>query len=337
MICKQILAFSLVAVLLSACDSGKSKENKPKDTPSAEKHEPLSSKEKPASSEKSEDTLNDENIFRHYDAVKKILKKWNQAINEHQLSDLENLYADEVSYYSKKSSKQGVLTQKSDWLKKHPSYKQELGYTDVYFDEDDIQEVEEAVLKVEFVAQFTKICIENGKKTEIESYLYFRKFGKEWKIVRETDALTEVNVAKKKPVFNLPEGRYNYYFGQWSDTRDIHGFAHDMVPYSADLYFTMADGKITGIYDYYSGTARSHTYYLIKSGKVANGILELEMVYSEVDIPWADDMDINIDDFDEADLSKETKTWRLKILENKQLVCLSKECSAYSRTLKRIK
>ncbi|WP_186280153.1 hypothetical protein [Fluviicola chungangensis] len=295
---------------------------KTKVIPEAQKQKAVHSdkKTKPDASGDSKDKPNTENVFRRYDAVKKILKKWNEAISEHRLSDLENLYADEVSYYSKKSNKQAVLTQKSDWLKIHPSYKQELGYVDVYYDDED-------VLGVEFVVQFTKICIENGKKTEIESYLYFRKFGNEWKIVRETDAPTEVNVARKKPVTNLPEGNYNYYTGQWSDTRDVQGFGHDQVPYSVNLNFTIGVGGITGVYHYYSGTARSRTFYLIKSGKIDNGILELHVIYSQVDDPEPED-------FDE---DAETETWRFKILENKQLFSLSKDEAFYSRALRPIK
>lgn len=321
MICKQLLGFLLAAAALSACNSGNSgnsKEDKTKDKTEVEKNKALSSQDKSALSEDSEEESNTENVFRRYDAVKNILKKWNRAISEHQPSDLESLYADEVSYYARKSSKQAVLTQKSDWLKKHPSYKQELGFTDVYYDDRD-------TMGVEFVAQFTKICSENKKKTEVESYLYFRKFGNEWKIVRETDAVTEVNVARKKPVVDLPEGKYEYYIGQWSDTRDIPQFAHDQVSYNASLDLTIKDGRITGLYDYYSGTARSRTYYWVESGKIENGILELTMIYSEFDDPKPED-------FDGGEL---IETWRFKILENKQLVCLSKGNLTYAKTLPR--
>lgn len=285
------------------------------------KPEAVHSEKKSNVSEDSKDTQNTENVFRRYDAVKKILKKWNQAISEHQLSDLENLYADEVSYYAKKITKQAILTQKSDWLKKHTSYKQELGYTDVYYNDRD-------TLGVEFVTQFTKICIENKRKTEVESFLYFRKFGKEWKIVRETDAITEVNVARKKPIANLPEGEYEYYVGQWSDTRDIPQFAHDMVPYNSSLDFTIGDEGILGVYSEYSGTARSRMYYLVKSGKVDNGILELKMIYSQFADPTPED-------FEGAE---ETETWRFKIFQNQQLVCLSPEnLTLYSKTLTKVK
>ncbi|WP_343605779.1 hypothetical protein [Fluviicola sp.] len=337
MIRKQLLVFLLGITTFSACNSGTPKEEKTNAVLQAEKPKTVhSEKKKQAISEDSEQTPDipdTGNIFRRYDAVKKVLKKWNQAISDHQLSDLENLYADEVIYYSKKSSKQTILNQKSSWLKKHPSYKQKLGYTDVYFDQDDIQEVEEPVLKVAFVARFTKICIENGKKKEVESYLYFRKFGNKWKIVCETDAITEVNVALNKPVMDLPEGEYHYYIGQWSDTRDVPGFAHDMAPYDSRLDFTIKDGEILGVYDWYSGTLRSHIFYLIKSGKIKNGILELEIVYCEVDIPSIPE---HIDDIEEDYLSKETETWSFKILDNKQLIGISKDCYSYSQTLKRI-
>ncbi|AEA45030.1 hypothetical protein [Fluviicola taffensis] len=321
MIGKQIGVFFLLAVGLSGCSSENTKEDKTKTDSEVDVQKKTHSEDEVALSKESDRDPNTENVFRRYDAVKKILKKWNQAISEHQLSDLENLYADDVLYYAKKMTKQAILAQKSDWLKKHASYKQELGYSEVYYNDRD-------TLGVEFVAQFTKICIENKKKTDVESYLYFRKFGNDWKIVRETDAITEVNVVRKKPVVNLPAGEYAYYVGQWSDTRDIPQFAHDMVPYNSSLDFTIGDEGISGVYSEYSGTARSRTYYLVKSGKVDNGILELKMIYSQFADPTPEDFDAN----------EETETWSFKILENKELVCLSSEnLTLYSKTLIQVK
>jgi hypothetical protein len=322
MIGKQIRVIFLLAIGLTACNSENTKDDKSNTGSGVEQQKNTRSENETALSDESEsdEESDPENVFRGYDAGKKILKNWNQAISEHQLSDLENLYADEVFYYAKKMTKQAILDQKSDWLKKHMSYQQKLGYSAVYYDDRD-------TLGVEFVAQFTKICIENKKKTEVESYLYFRKFGSDWKIVQETDAITEVNLARKKPVVNLPEGKYKYYVGQWSDTRDIPQFAHEMVPYNSSLDFTIGEEGISGVYNEYSGTARSRAYYLVKSGKVENGILELKVIYSPFANPAPEDFDGG----------EETKTWRFKILENQQLLCLSSEnLTLYSKTLTQV-
>lgn len=333
MICKKRLPFLLLIVGLSGC--GSENEDKATNKPAEEKHVPVAKKHKMVVSQEEDDSSEDSkyeeeygephpgNVFPYYNAAKKILKNWNQAISKHKPENLENLYADEVIYYGKKSNKQAIVNQKSDWLKKHTSYKQELGYTDIYYYDNEVYIYKIGPKQFELVAEFTKICIENQKKTEVISYLYFRKFGKEWKIVRETDVITEINLAKKKPVLNLPEGERRYYVGQWSDTRDVPGFAHDQVPYESSLNFTVADNGITGVYHWYSGTARSRTFYLIKSGKIANGILELEVIFSVMDDPAPED-------FDE---DEPTETWRFKILENNQLFCLSKDSPSYGKTL----
>jgi len=74
MICKQLLGFLLLAVALSACNSGNPKKVKTKAIPEAQKQETVHSEKKPDGSEDLKDTTNTENVFRRYDAVKKILK-----------------------------------------------------------------------------------------------------------------------------------------------------------------------------------------------------------------------------------------------------------------------
>lgn len=261
-----------------------------------------------------------ESIFLRYDAVRNVLYEWNAAIDSHRTFELEKLYAKKVRYYSKMTDRQEVIHQKNEWLKQHKFYAQQLGHCEIYYDDSD-------TLGLEFTASFIKICIEKTKQTEVESFLTFRKFGNEWKIIEETDGPTEVNAAKMKPVHTLPDGSYRYYLGYWSDTRDIPRFAQDMAPYSSTLEFEITEKGITGVYDDYSGTMRSRTHYLVKSGKIVDGILELYVVYSPVENPSPKDLEG----------TEETQTWRFKILANQQLTCLSKEnVTLYSRTLRRI-
>lgn len=268
--------------------------------------------------EESLEELTEENVFLRYDAVKSALARWNTAIDAHRTFDLEKLYAEKVRYYAKTTDRQSVLNQKNEWLKQHKFYAQQLGHIEVYYDDSD-------TLGLEFIAHFTKICIEKTKQTEVESFLHFRKFGKDWKIVEETDGPTEVHAAKKKPLQTLPNGSYEYYIGYWTDTRDMPQFAHDMVPYNSSLNFKIGEKGITGIYNDYSGTMRSSTYYFVKSGRIVDGILELNVIFSQSDDPQPEDFEGN----------EETETWRFKILENKALICLSKENpTLYSRTLR---
>jgi len=316
---KLVLVLFAAVLLNTGCSSGSSAESE--DAQGVPKEATADSSVETIPAGEADEEPNAENVFLRYDAVKKVLHEWNEAVKRHRTIDMEKLYADKVMYYSKETDKQSVFNQKNEWFKKHLSYSQELGYHEVYYDDSD-------TLGLEFIASFTKICIENNKRTEVESFLYFRKFGNDWKIVKETDALTEVNAAKKKPLTSLPEGSYEYYQGYWSDTRDIPQFAHDMAPYNTSLNFTISGKGITGVYNEYSGTARSRTFYLVKSGKITNGILELQMVYSESDDPAPEDLEGN----------EETETWRFKILPDKKLLCISKEnVSLYSRTLRPLK
>lgn len=266
------------------------------------------------------ETADNEPVFLRYDAVKKALHEWNEAITRHRTIDMENLYADTVIYYSEKLAKQSVFSRKNEWFKKHPFHSQELGPYEIYYDDSDS-------LGLEFTAAFTKVSIEKEQRVEVDAYLYFRKFGEQWKIVKETDAITEVYVAKKKPVTSLPLGNYSFYQGYWSDTRDIPQLAHDMVPYNTSLDLKVTPKGITGLYNEYSGTTRSRIFYLVKSGKIVNGILELQLVYSESDETSLEDLEGN----------EETETWRFKILPDQKLLGISKENGAlYAKTLRRL-
>ncbi len=98
-----------------------------------------------------------------------------------------------------------------------------------------------------------------------------------------------------------------------------------MVPYNTSLDLKVTPKGITGLYNEYSGTTRSRIFYLVKSGKIVNGILELQLVYSESDETSLEDLEGN----------EETEIWRFKILPDQKLLGISKENGAlYAKTLR---
>lgn len=249
--------------------------------------------------------------FECYDQAKKILQAWNTAINNHQTEQLKNLYAPQVDCYMETISKEQCVEKKSTWLEAHKAYQQKIENIQIYYMDSDTN-------MTILIAEFNKVCIEENKTTEVTSFLHFKQFGNEWKIIAETDLSTEVSKAKKAPISTLGKGTYTFYRGYWEDTRDDENFGHDMVPYNFTLTLNVGD-KITGEYAIYSGRLRGITFYLIVSGKIENGILELAMVYNE-------NQEISLEDYNTGEYDhKEKQVMHFKIINGNTLVCLDED------------
>jgi hypothetical protein len=250
----------------------------------------------------------DRGIFDRYNAVKQVVREWNAAIDGHHPEKLKDLYADQVMCYLEKKSAAAVVADKTAWLKKHGNYRQQLKHVDVYYNEDD-------TTLSHFKAEFTKICTENGKTTEIQSWLHFERINGFWKIVTETDAPTEVARANKAKNRTLKKGTHQFYRGHWVDTRDDESLAHDQVPYRFAFELEIGD-KVTGSFWWYSGRLRSVTEYLVTDGKMQNGILELTLV-------WNGEEEYTLEDYEPG--SEEEETWRFRIVSENEIVGIDKD------------
>lgn len=254
----------------------------------------------------------DENVFRVYDAVKAKVKTWNESISNHQTDQLIEVYSSNVDYYLNNKSSTDCIALKKSWLEKHPEYSQSIKFLEVYhFEVDRTPD--------EFIAEFDKLCTENGKTTTVHSFLHFKKFNGEWLIYKESDVATEIAIAKKSPNINLPNGHYGFERNYWVDTRDVEGFAHETVPYRTYISFDILNETITGRINWYSGTMRSSMDYLIVAGIMENGLLTLDVIYNPNEEYSLDQPE------DFANMAIEN--WRFKIVDNHRLVGVSKNLS----------
>ncbi len=254
---------------------------------------------------------NSEGVFVRYNEAKRLTTEWNAAIDGNQPQDFHHLYADTVNYYSKILTKGACIDNKTKWLTAHAGYQQKIEDLEVYYMDDD-------TAGLIFMARFTKICIDKNDTTKIQSYLNFKRATSGWRIVKETDQTTELNRAQKSPNSTLKPGENLFYYGYWTDTRDIPDFGHDEVPYWFSLTLNVGK-KITGEYSLYSGTMRSITDYLVPEGKIENGILEITTVY----IP---ESGMSLEDYNPDEVSDSRKEhWHFKIVNGNELVCLDKD------------
>lgn len=212
----------------------------------------------------------DSGTFERYNEAARLLKAWNAAINANEPETLLKLYAGKVEYYLQTQSGQACADQKSDWLGKHPKYSQQITEQQIYFLDTDTN-------ATVLIAEFMKVCTDQGKTTRIPSMLYFSMADGALKITRETDLHTEASRAKRASAGTLKKGDYSFWRGYWKDTRNVPQFAHDMVSYWFSIDISVGNG-ITGEYLTYSGEMRSIVYSFIPEGTIRDGILDLTVV-----------------------------------------------------------
>lgn len=251
-----------------------------------------------------------------FQTAKKLLLQWNAAISEGQPEKLAQIYAPSIKFYLQNMAAAACVKSKKDWLAKHPTYRQEVKGIYLY------NMAVEGVAETDIIAEFKKVCIENGTSKEYDALLVFRKINKEWKLVQETDLITEVNLHKKAPAFDLPRGKYHFAREYWEDVPDEENLAHDMVAYSYDLEIEITEESIRGSYQTYSGRMRNLTNYALLSGSMGEGILTID-VAMELD--------------EDGNLAEETEVMHFKVINARQIVLLDKEMSwLYGKVMNRI-
>jgi hypothetical protein len=102
------------------------------------------------------------------------------------------LYDNTVLFYGSQKEKNVCIESKLTYFKKHPDFFQQI-YGDIQIDNLSDQEV-----KCSFVKRITV----NHSTSDYPSYLIFKKNDNEWKIVTESDLLTDENISKSKTAQN---------------------------------------------------------------------------------------------------------------------------------------
>ena len=120
--------------------------------------------------------------------VKKMVELWNKASSNGELTVLEDMLADKVEYYQSTVTKDEYIKDQKKFFEKNPVYGQ------VIKGDIKIQQISETQYKAEFVKEVTT---KKGTK-DYPSYLIFKKIGNEWKLILETDTVSDANIEKKK-------------------------------------------------------------------------------------------------------------------------------------------
>jgi hypothetical protein len=133
------------------------------------------------------------------DILSQLVVEWNNAHSVNRANKFADLYHSEVLFYGQQLKKDKVCDIKLSLLQKindGNDFEHGIGSIDV-----------EHVRNNEYRCNFVKWSTLNQKTNEYPSYLIFGKFNNQWKIVAESDQITDKNLLKRKinEIRNFPE------------------------------------------------------------------------------------------------------------------------------------
>jgi hypothetical protein len=129
--------------------------------------------------------------------IKSLIDKWNKANNDKNISLLKEVYAEEVNYYTNKTSKAYCIEDQTKFFKKNPDSYQSI-HGDVQY---------ESINSNEIKASFVKRVTIKNKTKDYPSYLIFKRIKNDYKISAEGEIgnIAQNNSAIEKSERELPE------------------------------------------------------------------------------------------------------------------------------------
>lgn len=119
---------------------------------------------------------------------KELTGSWNASLNLRNASIMKSFYADSVLYYGDHFTSEQVVNRQQEYFSSTTDYKQRITE---YIDE--VQQPDGS-----WLIRITKQVTANGKTTDYPASLVYANVGGIWKIVAESDDITDLNKAKDK-------------------------------------------------------------------------------------------------------------------------------------------
>ena len=135
--------------------------------------------------------------------VKEMVELWNKASSNGDFTVLGNMLADKVEYYQQTVTRDYYIKDQKKFFEKNPVYGQ------VIKGDINIQQISDTQYKAEFVKEVTT---KKGTK-DYPSYLVFKKIGNEWKLILESDTVSDANIEKRKKQKTESPNKSTYYYG----------------------------------------------------------------------------------------------------------------------------
>jgi len=117
---------------------------------------------------------------------KELAESWNASLNLRNASIMKSFYADSVLYYGDHLSSDDVVHRQQEYFAMHPDYKQKI--------KEYIEEIHQP--DGTWLVRITKEVTANGKTIDYPASLVFSDVNGIWKIIAESDDITDLNKAK---------------------------------------------------------------------------------------------------------------------------------------------
>ena len=122
------------------------------------------------------------------DEIKEMVHIWNEASSNADFDTLEKILADRIEYYQTTVSRDYYIKDQKKFFEKNPVYGQVLK------GDIKVEKISNKQVKAEFVKEVTT---KKGIK-DYPSYLVFEKINGKWKIILESDLVSDTNIKKQK-------------------------------------------------------------------------------------------------------------------------------------------
>jgi hypothetical protein len=198
-----------------------------------------------------------------------LLENWNKAINQQDLAALSSLYAPQVTYYTKKLSKEQLLSKKEKHFVKSPNYQQKIKEVDIEYSEEKAN-----IIRCSFSKSFDR----NGKQDTVFSLIEFDSKQEPFLIIKESDQISEWQKAKKTTAqIEFPKGEHYFTYNYLRDQRNGRGGASgwDFISCSHSLSINNSTEEIDLSFSVNYGPGSSYRFF-IKNAQISNGIISFE-------------------------------------------------------------
>lgn len=148
------------------------------------------------------DPISDTSIQTNLEVnIKQLVQDWNKAHMSKDIAQFSNLYHNTVLFYGTYLDKNKCIEKKSSLFKKYPDFNHQI-YGNIQ-----IEIIDETEIKCSFVKRVTVKQV----TTDYPSYLIFKKSDDVWKIIVESDLVTDKYIAKKNAKIpkDAVKGDYN--------------------------------------------------------------------------------------------------------------------------------
>ena len=158
-------------------------------------------KEETVKKEKTEETENTKEKSVE-EQIKEMVNIWNEASSNADFDTLEKILGDKIEYYQSSVTKAYYISDQKKFFEKNPIYGQKIK------GDITVTQISNKQVKAEFIKEVTT---KKGTK-DYPSYLIFANVNGEWKLILESDKVSDANAEnqKKRAAENPNKSKYKY-------------------------------------------------------------------------------------------------------------------------------